>query len=310
MLLKPSLDIMANYSSPPLFPSLIRRIFAGLVDFILLGLIWYFLEFPFQILATWDAETITFIFKDTDNFILLYLFVIGYFSLMEGVFGFTLGKLIFQEEVLTLRGHKANLLQAIIRNLFKPIDLLLLMGPLLISPKNQTIGDRAAKTIVFRKNAGFPGIIAEDRYLVTFKKIVGFFFLFFSCIILAIGFYFINIYLPRITTVNQATITYFMRIEKGFELNKNFRAAYETASSKLREQVSLEDYQKRLAENPILPLALEKRNEIVFYKWEFKGDNEANIYGTIDEQYEIVVNLHKENSQWKFVSGNVGVIAE
>lgn len=307
MSLNLSLELMTNSPRQSAFPSLLRRIISAIVDFLLIGIIWFPLGLSFRFLPTFEGETVTIVVRNLSNLFLLYIFFLAYFTLGEGILATTLGKFIFGLEVVSFRGRKPTFAQGLIRNIFKPLDLLLLLAPLLLSAKHQTLGDRYAKTLVVKKNSPVPGIVAEDRYLMTFKKIVAVFLLIFSGAFLAVSFYFINNYLPEITAANQAIATYFMRVEKGYELNRNFRAAYETASSQLREEVTLEEYQQRLASNPILPLALEKPGEINFYKWEFIGEDNLIVTGTIDDQYRMEVELHKESKQWKFVSGNVTV---
>ncbi len=303
-----SLDIMANYPAPSLFPGFFRRIIAAAIDLIIIGLVWFAVGLGIGFLPTIGVNSITFVSVDISKFFIVFLAFIGYFTLLEATLGSTLGKLIFQEEVVTVRGRRPNLVQALVRTLFKPLDMLLLLSPLLMSPKNQTLGDRYARTLVINRDAGLPGIIVEDRYIFTFKKIIGIILLLVSLAGLAVGFYFIKTYLPEIRSANQAATAHFMRLEKGIAMNKNVQAAYENASSQLREQVTLEEYQKRVQENPILPLALERRREIEFNKWTFKEEEkqltEAVIYGNLDTLYEIEVNLAKEQNQWKFVSGN------
>jgi len=307
---KSSFDIMlmASYPSQSLFPGFFRRIIASAIDFILIALIWFSVGLGINFLPRYGVNTITFIAPDVSKIFIVFLVFIIYFTLLEATLGWTLGKLIFQEEVVTLRGRRPSLLQALIRNIFKPLDMLLLLAPLLMSPKTQTLGDRYARTLVINRDAGVPGIIVEDRYIFTFKKIIGIILLLVSLTGLAIGFSLMRTYLPEIRSVNQAANTHFMRLEKGIAINQNVRAAYENASSQLRSQMTLEEYQQRIQENPFLPTALERRTEIEFNQWTFKEEEgqrvAAVVKGNLDTLFEIEVNLAKEQNQWKFVSGN------
>lgn len=300
--------LMASYPSQSLFPGFFRRIIAGVIDFILIALVWFAVGLGIDFLPRRGADTITFIAPDVTKIFIVFLAFIIYFTLLEATLGWTLGKLIFQEEVVTLRGRRPSLFQALIRNLFKPLDMLLLLAPLLMSPKTQTLGDRYAKTLVINRDVGVPGIIIEDRYIFTFKKIIGIILLLVSLAGLGIGFSVIKTYLPEIRSVNQAAHAYFMRLEKGIAINQNVQAAYENASSQLRSQMTLEEYQQRIQENPILPTALERRREIEFNQWTFKEEEgervAAVVKGNLESLFEIEVNLAKEQNQWKFVSGN------
>jgi uncharacterized RDD family membrane protein YckC len=300
--------LMASYPVQSLFPGFFRRIIAAAIDFILIALVWFSVGLELDFLPNFGENSITFVALDVPRFLVVFLVFIIYFTLLEATLGWTLGKLIFQEEVVTLRGRRPTLFQALIRNLFKPVDMLLLLAPLLMSPKTQTLGDRYAKTLVINRDAGVPGIIAEDRYIFTFKKIIGIILLGISLAGLGIGFSVMKTYLPEIRSVNQAAHSHFMRLEKGIAMNQNVQAAYENASSQLRSQMTLEEYQQRIQENPILPTALERRREIEFNQWTFteqEGQQVAAVVkGNLDSLFEIEVNLAKEQNQWKFVSGN------
>ncbi len=300
--------LMASYPAQSLFPGFFRRIIAATIDFILIALVWFSVGLELDFLPNFGENSITFVALDVSKFLIVFLVFIIYFTLLEATLGWTLGKLIFQEEVVTLRGRRPTLLQALIRNLFKPVDMLLLLAPLLMSPKTQTLGDRYAKTLVINRDAGVPGIIVEDRYIFTFKKIIGIILLLVSLAGLGIGFSVMKTYLPEIRSANQAAHAHFMRLEKGIAINQNVQAAYENASSQLRSQMTLEEYQQRIQENPILPTALERRREIEFNQWTFteqEGQQVAAVVkGNLDSLFEIEVNLAKEQNQWKFVSGN------
>lgn len=302
------LMLMASYPAQSLFPGFFRRIIAAVIDFILIALVWFSVGLGLDFLPRLGENSITFVAPNLSKIYIVFLAFIIYFTLLEATLGSTLGKLIFQEEVVTLRGRRPSLFQALIRTLFKPADMLLLLAPLLMSPKMQTLGDRYAKTLVINRDAGVPGIIVEDRYIFTFKKIIGIILLLVSLAGLGIGFSLMRTYLPEIRSANQAAHAHFMRIEKGIAINQNVRAAYDNASSQLRSQMTFEEYQKRIQENPILPTALERRQEIEFNQWTFKEEEgqrvAAVINGNLDTLFNIEVNLAKEQNQWKFVSGN------
>lgn len=300
--------LMASYPVQSLFPGFFRRIIAAAIDFILIALVWFAVGLGLDFLPSSGENSITFVAWDVSRVFIVFLVFIIYFTLLEATLGWTLGKLIFQEEVVTLRGRRPSLFQAMIRTLFKPVDMLLLLAPLLMSPKTQTLGDRYAKTLVINRDAGVPGIMVEDRYIFTFKKIIGIILLLVSLAGLGIGFSLMKTYLPEIRSVNQAANNHFMRLEKGIAINQNVHAAYENASSQLRERMTLEEYQQRIQENPFLPIALERRREIKFNQWTFQEEEgqrvAAVVKGNLDSLFEIEVNLAKEQNQWKFVSGN------
>jgi uncharacterized RDD family membrane protein YckC len=77
-----------------------------------------------------------------------------YFTLLEGFFGATAGKMLLGLRVVQLDGSAITWREAIVRNLLRPIDeiVLYLVGAISIwsSPRNQRLGDRAADTVVVR----------------------------------------------------------------------------------------------------------------------------------------------------------------
>jgi uncharacterized RDD family membrane protein YckC len=77
-----------------------------------------------------------------------------YFILMEGILGYTLGKLIVGIRVYDLDGGRITIKQSLIRNFARLIDGIFanLVGVVIMykSSKNQRLGDKIAKTIVCR----------------------------------------------------------------------------------------------------------------------------------------------------------------
>ena len=86
---------------------------------------------------------------------LLYFVIgIGYFTLLEGSRGQTIGKMITKIKVVGEDGKPIDMNQALIRNLLRIIDGLFayLIGAVLIwrSDKKQRLGDNIAKTVVIK----------------------------------------------------------------------------------------------------------------------------------------------------------------
>lgn len=77
-----------------------------------------------------------------------------YFTLLEGFFGATPGKMLLGMRVVQLDGSRITWREAIVRNLLRPIDeiVIYLVGAISFwtSPRKQRLGDRAADTVVVR----------------------------------------------------------------------------------------------------------------------------------------------------------------
>jgi uncharacterized RDD family membrane protein YckC len=74
----------------------------------------------------------------------------------EGLFGSTLGKLLFALAVGRVHGGRAGFGRALVRRVFSVIDILLI-GPILalVTPNHQRLGDMVTGTVVARARIGF-----------------------------------------------------------------------------------------------------------------------------------------------------------
>jgi uncharacterized RDD family membrane protein YckC len=90
----------------------------------------------------------------------------GYFIVLEGTSGTTLGKRVLKLKVVRVDGSPITMQDSVVRNLLRIIDGLFfyLVAALLVwtSPEKQRLGDRLAKTIVV--GAG-PGV--QETYTTT-----------------------------------------------------------------------------------------------------------------------------------------------
>jgi uncharacterized RDD family membrane protein YckC len=90
----------------------------------------------------------------TDPLCMIFLLVIFvYFILLEGLFGYTIGKRLLGLRVVTTGGEDPGLLRALLRNLLRIVDSLPafnILGVILIirSPEKARVGDLVADTRV------------------------------------------------------------------------------------------------------------------------------------------------------------------
>ncbi|MFZ2472965.1 MAG: RDD family protein [Methanothrix sp.] len=86
--------------------------------------------------------------------LLYFVIYIGYFTLLEGSKGQTIGKMVTKIKVIGEDGKPIDMNRALIRNILRIIDGLFayLIGAILIwrSDKKQRLGDNIAKTIVVK----------------------------------------------------------------------------------------------------------------------------------------------------------------
>jgi uncharacterized RDD family membrane protein YckC len=92
----------------------------------------------------------------TDPLCMIFLLVIFvYFILLEGLFGYTIGKRLLELRVVTTGGEDPGLIRALLRNLLRIVDSLPafnILGVILIirSPEKARVGDLLAGTRVVK----------------------------------------------------------------------------------------------------------------------------------------------------------------
>ena len=126
------------------------RILAGIVDTIILVLIFY-------VIAVLTGQTTEGGFELTGGPALLAFAVYFlYFIVLEAARGATIGKMLLGLKVVRADGHAIAWRESIIRNLLRLVDgfLLYLVGLILIltSSKRQRLGDHIADTMVVKKS--------------------------------------------------------------------------------------------------------------------------------------------------------------
>jgi uncharacterized RDD family membrane protein YckC len=134
---------------------LLGRLGAFLIDVV--AVTYLFATFGLQ-MAT--GGNLTFAGHDIASYTLLLLASLGAAALLllisEGLFGTSLGKLVFALHVRRTNGNWAGPGRAILRMIVRPIDLIFI-GPFLalITPRHQRLGDLFAGTVVARSRIGW-----------------------------------------------------------------------------------------------------------------------------------------------------------
>jgi uncharacterized RDD family membrane protein YckC len=147
------------FGNLPLY--LLGRLCAALVDTFAIGFV--FATFAFKV-AAGNGGALTWVLvplaaQSEGTFAALSGLSIGCALLLafltEALVGTTIGKLLFALNVRTVRGGWAGFGRVFVRNIMRPIDLLLI-GPLLaaVTPKHQRLGDLLSGTVVGRSSIG------------------------------------------------------------------------------------------------------------------------------------------------------------
>jgi uncharacterized RDD family membrane protein YckC len=132
-----------------------RRVVATIIDGLIFGFAYYLLALVFGDLRT-EGEAANWVADLPVVASIAYgLFVVGYYVLLEGFLGQTLGKMAMGIKVVAeATGQTPGIAAAAIRTLLRIIDSLLGYAvafiSVLASDKRQRLGDMAARTLVVR----------------------------------------------------------------------------------------------------------------------------------------------------------------
>lgn len=134
-----------------------RRVLATIIDLVLLGILGSLFAAPGALIDGWGSGQ----FSDAASGVLFsfgglaaLLVTFAYFAIMESRFGQTLGKMALGIKVVREDGGTIGAREAVLRTLMRIVDgigsYLVALVVVLISGKNQRLGDMVAKTLVIR----------------------------------------------------------------------------------------------------------------------------------------------------------------
>ena len=134
-----------------------RRVLATVIDLVLLGVVASILSAPGALIDGVADGRISdgvsgFLFSTGGLAALIVAF--AYFAIMESRFGQTVGKMVLGIKVVREDGGRIGTREAVLRTLMRIIDsigtYLVAFVTVLVSGKNQRLGDMVAKTLVVR----------------------------------------------------------------------------------------------------------------------------------------------------------------
>jgi uncharacterized RDD family membrane protein YckC len=131
-----------------------RRVLATIIDVILLGIVSGLLAAPGALIGGSDPGAISVTLSVVGSMISLTV-AFAYFTLLEGLYGQTLGKMFVGVKVVREDdGGRPGIGKAALRTVLRIVDsignYLVAFVVALVSGKNQRLGDMAAKTLVVR----------------------------------------------------------------------------------------------------------------------------------------------------------------
>lgn len=138
-----------KFTSQQAYTGIGTRFGAQLIDWIVLGIVYYVIGLALTGKTSWEISGESAIQVMTLDFVIFLL----YFTLLEGTTGATIGKMVLKIKVVNEDGSPCGLGAAFVRNILRIVDalpFLYIVGMALISrsPRKQRLGDRVAHTAV------------------------------------------------------------------------------------------------------------------------------------------------------------------
>ncbi len=142
------MDIFEDIEIKPKLAPIHIRVFAALIDSFILLVLSILIAYFLGEVNLKDKSLILNLSEETS--LILFLFSYMYLSVSEEFWGQTIGKRILQIKVVKNDYSKILFGDGLIRHLVDIVDCILLIGLIvaIVSPINQRIGDKLAKTIV------------------------------------------------------------------------------------------------------------------------------------------------------------------
>ncbi len=153
----------SNAAEPAVSPyqGVAIRFVALLIDAIILAIMTAVITLPLQmpVISVIDLTNVSTVTASPNPLawlggLISVLIIFGYFILLEGSYGQTVGKLAVKIKVTREDGSKISYADAVVRNVLRIIDgiIVYLIGAILIwsSDEKQRLGDRVAHTVVVK----------------------------------------------------------------------------------------------------------------------------------------------------------------
>jgi uncharacterized RDD family membrane protein YckC len=276
-----------------------RRVAATLFD-VIITLVVFGSLFNFNISSQYFPTHSVYQLVHPKNAIINLCAIVAYFTLFEGAFGATLGKWLFRERVVDTHAGKIGFGRALVRSLVKPLDIFTIGLPLLLlSPRNQSIGDRLAGTVVARSDSlhGMSEVAAAA--ITPLRRVVAF------CL-LALALWTIGLSVRGWTNVYQVTKVAQRSIDlmrQGYRMG-TMEALYSSGSDELRRHQTLAQFQSTFLNMPA-QLAFTSLGTLTFSRWTFQG-RLAAADALDDSGNTCSVVLVRDPSGWKFQALRLG----
>ncbi len=276
-----------------------RRVAATLFD-VVLTLVVFGSLFNFNISSQYFPTHSVYQLAHPKNGIINLCAIIAYFTLLEGAFGATLGKWLFRERVVDTHVAKIGFGRALVRSVVKPLDIFTIGLPLLLlSPRNQSIGDRLAGTVVARSDSLRTGSEVAAAAITPLRKVVAFCFL--ALALWTIGLSvrgWTNVY--QVTKVAQRSVDL---MKEGYRL-RTMETLYSSGSAELHRHQTLAQFQATFLNLPA-QLAFTSLGTLTFSRWTFQGRvAAADAFDESGNTCTVVV--VRDPSGWKFQALRLG----
>ncbi len=198
--------------------------------------------------------------------------------------------------MVDLNKNKASFGKVLIRNIFKFIDIFITGIPfILLSSKNQTLGDELAGTVVVKKKQ-LAGELVGKPVTVVRKVFAGIFVIFLVSMLYNIFF----VTVPKIKELNSVGLSTITNIKQQI-ISGDADTLYKSFVPQYQQQVTLDDFTKQIKSAKMIQLATAvNTNSIKFSFWKFS--NSAAILQGSDGVSSLQLLMIKIDGEWKIGS--------
>jgi uncharacterized RDD family membrane protein YckC len=153
----------------------IRRSFAALIDNIIFLAILLIYNFIRGNAPEWEGNLFVYIFHSIPGFFIVLFIWFFYYPVLESMLGYTLGKGLFDLEVVLENKKDSPLGVSLKRHLLDPIDYLIFGVPAILlvtfSEEHKRLGDRWANSRVLREGEKIPSLTIEEYLTLHIPKV-------------------------------------------------------------------------------------------------------------------------------------------
>ncbi len=284
------------------FSGFFRRGFAFFIDLMLLTITLSVTGFSdFALIGSWnwtgDTGLLTEIqFAEPLRIMAFYFLIVIYYAVLESLTGASIGKHILGLRLVDTSKDKPVFVKVFLKSLVRPFEMFLIgIASFLLSPKNQTLGDRLAETLVIKKSLYDKSVQREQ--VSTLRKTFGILFIFLTGLFTVLILWSV----PQVLTFNKLsrdTIATF----QSFYPDDIEKIYYDVLGQTVRDSFTFDEVKSALVSPAFRNyMTNSDYNTVKFYSWTYNNRQALIVGENEDIQIQITFELNTDG-EWELLS--------